>query len=76
MSEGKSEFGVSNLEYNLVTTMSNLLQGTEALAQYSKDAVEAGRRDVAEALDVLRQANITAAQVIRSALAEVIASSK
>jgi hypothetical protein len=44
----RSKHAVSDLEYAIVTTMSNLLQGTEALSTYQNDAREAGDDEAAQ----------------------------
>ncbi len=36
--EGEEQFGVANLEYDLIITMGNLLQSQEVLAKYARDA--------------------------------------
>ena len=57
MTQGQTEFSVSDLEYNLITTLSNLLQSEEVLARYTKDAEDAGEGDIAESFRQLRQHN-------------------
>ena len=42
------KYAVSDLEYNIITTMSNLLQGCETLAKYRADAEEAGDSESAD----------------------------
>lgn len=63
---------VSNLEYDLVTTLSNLMQGREVLGQYAKDAEQAGDRDAAEIFRTIQRNNDDAAGRIRSALGRVL----
>lgn len=38
----KGTFAVSNLEYDIITTLSNLLQGSETLGKYQADAERVG----------------------------------
>lgn len=71
MSEhGEKEFAVSDVEYNLVTTLSNLLQSEEVLEKYAADADKAGDKEVSQLLRDLRQSNKHAAKGLRSALAK------
>jgi hypothetical protein len=65
MDDGTSEFAVSDLEYNIVTTLSNLLQSEEVLVRYAHDADEAGETEVAE----------LAARNLRNALARSLGGS-
>ena len=44
----KGTFAVSNLEYDIITTLANLLQGSETLAKYQTDAEQAGDRETAD----------------------------
>lgn len=70
MSErGEKEFAVSDVEYNLVTTLSNLLQGEEVLEKYASDADKAGDKEVSQIFHNLRQSNKQAAKGLRAALA-------
>lgn len=41
------KYPVSDLEYSIVTTLSNLLQGIEALTKYQADAEQAGDSETA-----------------------------
>ncbi len=69
MEQGQSRFGVSNLEYDLVTTLSNLLEGSEALDKYAQDAEQAGDQECATIFRTLRENNRATAQQVRNALA-------
>jgi hypothetical protein len=73
MDQGQSKYGVSNLEYDLVTTLSNLLEGVEVLEKYAQDAEQAGDQDSATAFRTMRENNRNSAQQLRSALGRVIA---
>ena len=72
MSDGTGEFGVSNLEYDLVTTLSNLLEGQEVLEEYTADAEEAGDAEAAEIFRTIKTNNQDAAMRIRSTLGRII----
>jgi hypothetical protein len=72
MAQGKTEFSVSDIEYNLITTLSNLLQSEEVLARYTTDAEEAGEDDVAAAFRQLREHNGDVAVKMRAALLRVM----
>lgn len=69
---GEQEFAVSDLEYNLITTLSNLLQAEDVLERYKADADEAGEPEIAGLLDDLRLSNKRAAKGLRAALARLI----
>jgi len=72
MQSGQRQFGVSNLEYDLVTTLSNLLQGEEHLASYAQDAEQAGDQECAQAFRTLQVNNRKSAEQFRSALARLV----
>ena len=72
MDQGQSKYGVSNLEYDLVTTLSNLLEGMEALEKYAQDAEQAGDSESATAFRTLRENNRSSVQQLRGALARRI----
>lgn len=69
MTEGTREFAVSDLEYNIVTTLSNLLQSEEVLVRYADDADQAGATEIATLFRRLRDNNREAARDLRQALA-------
>ena len=68
MSDQASAFSVSDIEYNLITTLSNLLQSEEVLARYTADAEEAGDQEVAAAFRQLRDHNGQVALRMRESL--------
>jgi hypothetical protein len=72
VSDGTSEFGISNLEYDLVTTLSNLLEGQEVLEEYRADAEEAGDAEAADIFRTIQANNHDAAMRIRTTLGRVI----
>jgi rubrerythrin len=73
MKAGKEHFGVSNLEYDIVTTLSNLLQAEEALTKYANDAEQAGENDCAEIFRMIQQSNRQAAMQLRDMMAKKVA---
>ncbi len=75
MTDGTQEFAVSDIEYNIVTTLSNLLQSEEVLVRYAHDADEAGETEVAELFRALRNTNRDASRNLRNALARTLAAS-
>jgi rubrerythrin len=50
-------FAASDVEYNIITTLSNLLQAEQVLRQYAQDAEEAGNSDVAAIFNDIEQSN-------------------
>jgi hypothetical protein len=72
VSDGTGEFGVSNLEYDLVTTLSNLLEGQEVLEEYTADAEEAGHSEAADIFRSIKSQNQQAAMRIRTTLGRII----
>lgn len=74
MDKGQGTYGVSDIEYDLVTSLSNLLEGMEALQKYAQDAEQAGDQETATAFRTLRENNRASAQQLRSALGRHISS--
>lgn len=74
-SQSDENFAVSNLEYDLITTMSNLLQGQEVLERYARDAEQAGDADCATLFREVWENNRRAAQQMRNALSRHLSSS-
>ena len=72
MKAGKEHFGVSNIEYDIVTTLSNLLQAEEALTKYATDAEQAGEQDCAEIFRMIQQNNRQAAMQLRDMMAKKV----
>jgi hypothetical protein len=72
MAEGRGELGISNLEYDLVTTLSNLLEGQEVLQEYTTDAEEAGDEEAAAIFRSIQECNQDAALRIRGALGRIM----
>ena len=63
---------MSNLEYDVVTTLSNLLQGDEALGKYAQDAEREGNSQAAQIFRSIQQNNKDAARQLRGILPRVI----
>jgi rubrerythrin len=68
MSHNDDGFAVPNVEYNLITTLSNLLQAEEALHKYISDAEGAGASDVASLFRELHDSNRRIAKQMREVL--------
>jgi hypothetical protein len=72
MSHNGNRFGVSDVEYNIVTTLSNLLQGEDVLNRYAEDAEKAGDTEVAQLFRDLEQSNNQFASRLRDTLKNVL----
>ena len=72
MTHKDGRFGVSDVEYNIVTTLSNLLQGEDVLNRYAEDADTAGQTEVAQLFRDLEQANNDFASRLRNELKNVM----
>ena len=72
--QGADRYGMSNIEYDIVTTLSNLLEGQEALSRYAADADQAGDSDTATIFRTLQESNRSAVQQLRNALARHVSS--
>jgi rubrerythrin len=75
MTHKDGRFGVSDVEYNIVTTLSNLLQGEDVLNRYAEDADGAGQPEVAQLFRDLEQANNDFASRLRNELKNVMSES-
>jgi hypothetical protein len=76
MAQGQGSYGVSNVEYDMVTTLSNLLQGVEVMDKYSQDAQKAGNSNAAQLFTEMRDHNRDWAEKLRDALAQEMSKSK
>jgi hypothetical protein len=76
MQQDQTRFGVTNLEYDMVTTLSNLLQGEEVLTRYAQDAEQAGDKQCAQLFRTIQENNRNAAMQMRSALARHLANAQ
>lgn len=65
----EQKFGIPNLEYDIIITLGNLLQGVDVMEKYAKDAEEAGDSECATLFRTMRENNRNSAQQLRSALA-------
>ena len=72
MEKGQERFGISNLEYDIITTLSNLLQAEEVLTKYADDAEQAGDQDVAQIFRMIQENNRQAAAQLRTKLAQKV----
>ena len=72
MARGEPTFGVSDVEYNLVTTLSNLLQGELVMANYEEDARDAGDDATARLFREMREQNRSFAVRCRKELLRLI----
>ncbi|HWV24171.1 MAG TPA: hypothetical protein VNZ58_08270 [Thermomicrobiales bacterium] len=72
MTNGEKHFGVSDVEYNIITTLSNLLQAEDVLELYASDAEEAGDHEVATLFREIGKANNGFASRLRERLRQVL----
>ncbi len=72
MNEDDIDFSVSDVEYNVITTLSNLLQSEEVLAKYADDADEEGNAELAGMFRSLRSHHQQHALELRNALCRMI----
>ena len=63
-------FALSDMEYNLVTTLSNLLQSEDALHKYIADADRDGNEKVGKIFGELHDSNREFAKRLRECLQE------
>ncbi len=68
MADGTQKYGMSDVEYDIIITLSNLLQGMEAMEKYASDAEKAGDSECATIFRTLRENNRNSAEQFRSAL--------
>jgi uncharacterized membrane protein (DUF106 family) len=62
--------GVSNISYDLMVTMTNMLEGMAALEEYKMDAEEANDTQVLELFNRIEQRMRTDAEEVRELLIE------
>lgn len=67
-------FTVSDVAYNVITTLSNLLQSEEVLMKYANDAKEAGDTDLEQMFHDLRQQNGQVAERLYQKLGKLVQS--
>jgi len=68
MTGNEQEFGVSDVEYNVITTLATLLQSEDVLQRYTEDAEEAGEPEIAELFHALRKHHKEIAKGLRAVL--------
>ena len=64
MESGERAYGVSNIVYDIVISVANLLQGEEKLLEYARDAEQAGDAEAATAFRTVAAGNRAAAQTL------------
>jgi hypothetical protein len=64
MQPGEMKYGVSNIVYDIIQTVSNLLQGVEKMSEYASDAEAAGDADAATVFRTVAEGNRVAAQAL------------
>lgn len=62
------KFAVSDVEYNLITTLSNLLQAEEVLGKYMKDAEASGDDEVTAIFREIQESNNAFARRLKEKL--------
>jgi hypothetical protein len=68
MTGNENEYVVSDLEYNVITTLATLLQSEDVLEQYREDAKVAGEPELEALFTRLKQSNREIAHGLREAL--------
>jgi hypothetical protein len=68
MSETPGGHAASDVEYNIITTLSNLLEAHDVLEQYAADAEADGNTELQSLFNDLRQSNADFAQRFREQL--------
>ena len=74
MASNQNTYGLSDLEYDIVITLSNLLQSIEMLEKYAQDAESAGDSECATIFRTLRENNRSSVQQLRGALSRHLSS--
>lgn len=68
MTHKDGRFAVSDVEYNIVTTLSNLLQAEDVLTKYAEDAEKAGASELAALFKEIEESNNAYAGRLRDQL--------
>jgi len=63
-----NDYVVSDVEYNVITTLANLLQSEDVLDRYAEDARDAGEQEIFALFESLRNHHRTVAQGLREVL--------
>lgn len=71
----QGKYAVSDLEYSILVTMSNLLQGCETLAKYQEDAEKAGDRETAQIFNRIHESYDGHATELHNALKRIMTQS-
>ncbi len=72
MASHNHNFSVSDVAYNVITTLSNLLQSEEVLMKYANDAKEAGDSELEQMFHDLRQQNGQVAEKLYQKLGKLV----
>ncbi|HWK79730.1 MAG TPA: hypothetical protein VNP95_03140 [Thermomicrobiales bacterium] len=73
MTDEQHTFTVDDLEYDIVTTLSTLLQSEQVIAHYAKDFEEAGQPEIAAIFKTLLRNNQQTATDLRDILRGMLA---
>lgn len=68
MTDSDRDYVVSDVEYNVITTLATLLQSEDVLAGYTEDAHEAGEEEIAALFTELRAQHRSVARGLREVL--------
>ncbi len=68
MTDKERDYVVSDVEYNVITTLATLLQSEDVLDRYTEDAREAGEDDIAALFAELRNHHRAIAEGLRAVL--------
>lgn len=72
MSDQNGNRAASDVEYNIITTLSNLLEAHDVLEQYAEDAGDDGNAELQKLFNDLRQSNLDYAQRFREQLHQLM----
>ncbi|MGC4105193.1 MAG: hypothetical protein QM753_02410 [Thermomicrobiales bacterium] len=73
MTDEQHTFTVDDLEYDIVTTLSTLLQSEQVIAHYAKDFEDAGKPEIAGIFKSLLRNNQQTATDLREVLRGMLA---
>jgi len=68
MTVNENDYVVSDVEYNVITTLATLLQGEDVLARYTEDAREAGEDEIVALFESLCTHHREVAKGLRAVL--------
>lgn len=72
MASHEHNFTVSDVAYNVITTLSNLLQSEEVLMKYANDAQDAGDSELEQMFHDLRMQNGQVAEKLYQKLGKLV----